>query len=757
MSPPLPATWLDAPPAERLRVGACVVDVPLREITNAEGATTRVTLKAIGVLLVLAEHAGRVVGRDALLASVWAGTMPTMDVVTQAVASLRKALGGDRDGPEYVETIPKSGYRLLATVEWLPKATASAHAQMAAPAVAPRTASAAPVAAVRPHTPWRRPASAAAGIALLGTLAWSMAGWLGGTGGPVGAAPMPGRGTAASGGGVFYTLLTARPGLEFDPSLSPDGSSVAYAMTTGAPDQASAIFVQSTQPAPPRQLTTPPPGFSDQGPRWSPDGRQVMFMRLDVSGGCEFRLLPATGGMDRVVGRCDRFSGGRYDWLPDGSGIVAGLRAPRRGAAGPLSVLRLDTGRWEPMVYPIAPGNIDSDPRFSSDGSRLAFRRNLTRSDIWVMPAQGGPVTQLTRMRARIHGWDWAPDDRSLLLGVGNGSAQLLRLWLDDGRREVLGQIPAKSLDASARGGNLVFALDDTRAAMFRYPLPLREGAASQALFPSTGTDILPAPSPDGSRVAFYSDRSREARLWIGEPDDPERLRMIEGLVPNGLHPPQWSQDGKSVFVVADPVDGVGEPGPRVYAVDVASGRSRPIALDGLPYFAQPMPGGRLLALVDLGSGKWSLRILDDGTPRSVLAQLDEVGEARFDEATGQVYFVRIESPGLWRAGPDLAEPTLLDPKEPMVFWMKQWALAGGGVLFLEETPACAAAWHRIGAASKPATGCLDRDRRVTPATALAPSRDGKWLYATMSIGQDNADIGLIERDDLAGAVAAMP
>lgn len=107
----------DAPPANRLRVGACTVDVPLREIVRADGAKTRVTVKSMAVLMLLAEHAGQVVSRDALLHSVWAGTMPTDDVVTQAVTLLRKALGDDRDAPAYVETIPKAGYRLLADVE----------------------------------------------------------------------------------------------------------------------------------------------------------------------------------------------------------------------------------------------------------------------------------------------------------------------------------------------------------------------------------------------------------------------------------------------------------------------------------------------------------------------------------------------------------------------------------------------------------------------------------------------------------------
>ena len=86
---PVPA-W----PPERLRIGECIVDVPLREVT-VPGARRprRVTPKALGVLLALARQPGRVVSREALLDEVWPDTLPTNDVVTQAVTQLRKAFG----------------------------------------------------------------------------------------------------------------------------------------------------------------------------------------------------------------------------------------------------------------------------------------------------------------------------------------------------------------------------------------------------------------------------------------------------------------------------------------------------------------------------------------------------------------------------------------------------------------------------------------------------------------------------------------
>ena len=72
MTSPDPATH---PPGDRLKVGECLVDVPLREV-HAPGARrpARITPKSMGVLRVLADNAGRVVTRDALLTAVWPDT-----------------------------------------------------------------------------------------------------------------------------------------------------------------------------------------------------------------------------------------------------------------------------------------------------------------------------------------------------------------------------------------------------------------------------------------------------------------------------------------------------------------------------------------------------------------------------------------------------------------------------------------------------------------------------------------------------------
>jgi TolB-like protein/DNA-binding winged helix-turn-helix (wHTH) protein/Tfp pilus assembly protein PilF len=76
----------------------------------------RLEAKVMLVLLYLAEHAGRVVSRAELEEQLWPGRIVTEDSVTKAIAKLRRVFGDDAHDPQVIETVPKSGYRLIAEV-----------------------------------------------------------------------------------------------------------------------------------------------------------------------------------------------------------------------------------------------------------------------------------------------------------------------------------------------------------------------------------------------------------------------------------------------------------------------------------------------------------------------------------------------------------------------------------------------------------------------------------------------------------------
>jgi len=99
----------------KLRIGAWCVDPTAGQISRG-GEVVRLEARTLRLLLDLAEHAGQVVSIDDLLDRVWAGVIVTPDSVYQAVASLRRLLGDDPRRPSYIATVPRLGYRLIASV-----------------------------------------------------------------------------------------------------------------------------------------------------------------------------------------------------------------------------------------------------------------------------------------------------------------------------------------------------------------------------------------------------------------------------------------------------------------------------------------------------------------------------------------------------------------------------------------------------------------------------------------------------------------
>ena len=81
------------------------------------GGITRLEPKVMLVLVCLAEHAGQMVPKDRLLHSAWPDTAVGDDVLTRAISELRRLFEDDPKQPRVIETIPKSGYRLIAPVE----------------------------------------------------------------------------------------------------------------------------------------------------------------------------------------------------------------------------------------------------------------------------------------------------------------------------------------------------------------------------------------------------------------------------------------------------------------------------------------------------------------------------------------------------------------------------------------------------------------------------------------------------------------
>lgn len=748
-------------PASRLRVLDCEVDALRRVVTrDTGGRASRLTHKALQVLVALVERRGNVVTRETLFSVVWPDTMPTDDVLTQAITQLRKAFGDDRDAPRYIETIPKVGYRLLAPAEWLhdePVPAQPGDARPATVALPAMARSAVPATSSAPATPeaagalglagspgpappvaWaqrrrarspRLVARAAAAVVIACTAA--MAVWALRAGDPV-------AGVTGSPLELGYRALTSTPGQERLPALAPDGATVVFVQATA--DGGSTLMLQPMAQAAARALTTPAAGQSDTMPVWSRDGTRIAFVRLSA-GTCRFMLVAASGGEPRDAGPCLDGAWSQFDWTPDGRGLVmGGTRRPDRPSA-PLHRLDLASGRWQPLEYAIGDGDVDQLPRYSPDGRLLVFRRNVSLADLWIMPAQGGTPRPLTRVRGDIRGWDWLPDSSGVVLSHIGGQATLWLLRLSETAMQPLSRLPAGDAvhpDIAADAWSMVFEIDHSRSGLFRARIDGdADGAAPEPVFASSGADMLPALSPDGRTLAFVSSRSMSVQLWLGEVDRPDTLRPVDGLRPVPRHPAVWSDDGRTLLVL-----GRTDQGDRLFEVDVLSGRIGALAAPSArPVFAAYAGGpDRLLVGADDGRGRVRLVLYARDGWRE-LAVEDDVALARYDSATSTVLWTRPATPGLWRADALLRGAVRISETLPQPPHYRHWSVHAGRVYSIGPAAGCGALWQPLATPGEPTRQrCISAD---TLAVGGSPALDarGRWLYLGLPMTQ-NIDIG---------------
>ena len=82
-----------------------------------DGEAVPLTPKAFDLLLALVERHGHLLEKDELLKKVWPDTFVEEANLASNISQLRKALGDGENGQRYIETVPKRGYRFVASVK----------------------------------------------------------------------------------------------------------------------------------------------------------------------------------------------------------------------------------------------------------------------------------------------------------------------------------------------------------------------------------------------------------------------------------------------------------------------------------------------------------------------------------------------------------------------------------------------------------------------------------------------------------------
>src|SRR5918998_4526699 len=106
---------------------------PSERVLTREGRPVPLTPKVFDLLVVLVENGGHLLGKKDLMEAVWPDSFVEEGNLTFSISTLRKALGEDRKEPQYIETVPRSGYRFVANLRVLEGDTAGGRGAGAEP------------------------------------------------------------------------------------------------------------------------------------------------------------------------------------------------------------------------------------------------------------------------------------------------------------------------------------------------------------------------------------------------------------------------------------------------------------------------------------------------------------------------------------------------------------------------------------------------------------------------------------------------
>jgi Tol biopolymer transport system component len=271
------------------------------------------------------------------------------------------------------------------------------------------------------------------------------------------------------------TQLTAAPGLEIQPAISPDGKLVAYAAGNA---QRMRIYIRAVSGGRTFPLTDDSTAVETE-PRWSPDGSSLLFLTRNGAS-----VAPALGGSARpVIPGSPTAAVRSATWSPDGTEI-AFVRGDSLQVARPDGTVErvLGTGyqlyscAWSPGGHWIA----CADLNMNSEVPGTNFG-NLAPSVIELIPAEGGTVLRLTEPTALNQSPVWWPDGRQLLfVSSRDGPRDVYAVdisasgQLRDQPRRLTTGLGALSISLSADGRQLAYAVYAARANVWSLPVPAR-------------------------------------------------------------------------------------------------------------------------------------------------------------------------------------------------------------------------------------------------------------------------------------------
>ncbi|MDQ3804243.1 MAG: winged helix-turn-helix domain-containing protein [Acidobacteriota bacterium] len=651
--------------------GPFTLDASERVLRSGE-AFVHLTPKEMELLVALARSGGRLVPKEELLKEVWPDTYVEEATLAQNVFTLRKALGRVDAGQQYIETVPRRGYRFV------PKVRERREEEPAAEG-AGRLGGAAEMAGVEELVPageinsngaGAQAATGTAGAAERAVHVSADAHGPAPTNGGAAEAPAstnaaapahpsqvrPGRPVRAAVlitlaavlgfGGLVYVVyrfslrphlaprapapfesmqLTRLPvtGAVTDAAVSPDGKVLAY--VTNEPAGQSIWVRQVAAASNSQQIVPPSAGVFHVGLSFSPDGQHVYFASTrQETPFATLRQVPVLGGPRR---RVLEEVNSAISFSPDGRqfAFIRGLIAE---GGRTLFVADAD-GRNVRQVATSAPPRVLVLPAWSPDGRTIACAYALTEEYASGRPymgvttfnvADGAEALQLPGLWFEINQLVWLPDGGGLLMSAAErelSPAQIWRLSYPEGAaRRVTNDLNFyQGLSVTADAGTLVTVQTDRVPNVWVAPVSDPARARQVTTGPGRFDGYYGVTwMPDG-RILYSSIASGSWDIWVMNADGTGARQLTVGARSN--YGPSVSPDGRHVVFLSNRAGGPF----NIWRMDADGSNPKQLTFGRGENFPHVTADGRWVVYATFGLGEGDLiwRVpIDGGEPVAV-------------------------------------------------------------------------------------------------------------------------------------------
>ena len=556
------------------------------------------------LLLTLLESAEKPVSREQLIQNVWQGRIVSDGAINRAISMLRKAFAKLDPNSDYIETLPKLGYRLIpAAVSLFPE-------EIAAPQV---------------QSKLKRRLGLT--VAVLCVLACSIVIWF---------VLSPRTAELKASNAIPHTSFNGR-----ESQLSSNHLGTALLYQRESDNGRHQIWLNSLADNQHYQLTAN--DEDSRNPALSPDGSQFAFVQHSDES-CQIilqtvnLLQPADAksvhaALSRVVLQsCPIDNLPLLSWQADGKALFFRQRQDKSQpyqlyklniASGSLQQLTLLAGEYS--------GNGDIALAASSTPDELALLRYISPqvSELQILNSNNGEIIHKQSLPLRATALAWYSDN-IVLLSAGQ---MLYQYHIQESRLSPLFWAADTLNSFVVIGHTLYISSTEINADIWQTD---SDGVTTLRI-DSSRLDTIPRLSHDAEKLVFLSTRQGHEQLWLQQPDGTEQL-LTELPGQPGFIRPEWSADDRELLFSKDEA---------VYSVDVESGELRTLlTADKHVGVANWGADDNSLLYSSQREGDWQLYSHD--ISNNTEQKLTEQGGYSGRIWQGRLYFSKYHYDGLW-------------------------------------------------------------------------------------------------------------